>query len=304
MYISSLYDKIEEVLPIVEGYADDHQLYLAFKPSSSNHETAINSMNKCIKIIRSFMLTEQLKINDDKTEFLVIGTPQQLAKIQNLTVTVGNSSITSSSHAKNLGVIFDQHMTMDKHINSVSSKSFHQLIKIRQLRKYLNEKVTLSLVHSFITSSIDYCNNLFYGQPKRILRKLQRIQNSAARVITNSKKYDHITPILETLHWLPVEERIEFKIAVLTYKCMQNVAPSYLCDLIKPYEPSRTLRSIDQKLLIIPRTHTKTLGTKSFYFSAPTVWNSLPLEIRNSETTDIFKQNLKTYLFTMYFRNR
>ena len=301
VYISSLYDTIEEVLPIVEGYADDHQLYISFKPTSGNPEAAVNSMNKCISIIRQYMIKEQLKINDSKTEFLVIGTPQQLEKVQNLSVNVGTSSITPSKSVKNLGIVFDQSMTMEKHINLLSKRSFHQLIKIRQLRKYLDEKTTLSLVHSFITSSIDYCNNLFYGQPKYIIRKLQRIQNAAAKIITNSKKYDHVTPLLETLHWLPVEERIKFKIAKITYNCLKKLAPNYLCALVKPYKPNRTLRSIEQNLLTIPKTNTKTLGNKSFYVAAPTVWNSLPLEIRNSESLDIFKSRLKTYLFNSYF---
>ena len=301
VYISSLYDKIEEFLLIVEGYADDHQLYISFKPSSDNLETAISSMNKCIEIVRKYMLKNQLKINDKKTEFLVIGTPQQLEKISNLTVKVGNSQITPTANAKNLGVIFDQSMTMEKHVNSVSKKAFHQLIKIRQLRKFLDKKATLSLVHSFITSSIDYCNNIYYGQPKYIIRKLERIQNAAAKLITNSKKYDHVTPILKQLHWLPPEKRILFKIAILTYKCLNQLAPDYLCKLIKRYEPARNLRSSEQHLLVIPRTNTKTLGTKSFSVSAPTIWNNLPLKIRQINSQNIFKAKLKTFLFKSHF---
>ena len=103
------------------------------------------------------------------------------------------------------------------------------------------------------------------------------------------------------LHWLPIEKRIEFKTSILTYKCLEGIASDYLYNLIKKYEPERKLRSNDQELLVIPRKATKTLGTKSFYVSAPIIWNSLPLRIRQSNTLDIFKSRLKTLLFESYF---
>ena len=132
---------------------------------------------------------------------------------------------------------------------------------------------------------------------------MQEIQNAAAKIITNSRKYDHVTPILKKLHWLPVEPRIKFKIAIITYKCIKGKAPSYLRSLIKSYKPSRSLRSQEQDLLIVPRTNTKTLGTKAFYFAAPTIWNELPLEVRRAKTSTSFKTKLKTYLFKSHFKD-
>ena len=106
-----------------------------------------------------------------------------------------------------------------------------------------------TLIHAFVTARIDYCNSLLYGQPKCILKRLQSVLNSAARLIHLTSRYEHVTPLLIQLHWLPIEQRITFKIAVITFKALHGVAPSYITDLIKPYAPGRLLRSSNQFLL-------------------------------------------------------
>ena len=133
--------------------------------------------------------------------------------------------------------------------------------------------------------------------PDYQLKRVQRIQNTAARILTRTRKHDHITPVLEALHWLPVVKRIDFKILTLAYKCLHNLAPKYLEDLLEWYTPTRSLRSSDQHLLKVPKTRLKTFGDRSFSKAAPTLWNSLPLPIRSAESLDSFKKQLKTYLF-------
>ena len=105
------------------------------------------------------------------------------------------------------------------------------------------------LVHAFVSSRLDYCNSLLHGSPKYVPQKLQRAQNAAARLIKLSRKYDHITPHLMDLHWLPIEYRIQFKILLLTYKTLNGLAPSYLSDLLQRYAPVRNLRSFSAFLL-------------------------------------------------------
>ncbi len=151
-------------------------------------------------------------------------------------------------------------------------------------------------MHLF-TSRLDYCNSLLSGCSNKSLRTLQIIQNAAARVLTGTKIRDHISPILASLHWLPVKSRIEFKILLLTYKALHGQAPSYLKELIEPYYPSRTLRSQNAGLLVVPLVSKSRLGARAFSHQAPLLWNKLPLRVREADTVNIFKSRLKTFLF-------
>ena len=140
----------------------------------------------------------------------------------------------------------------------------------------MTQEAAEKIIHAFTSSHIDCGNSLLYNLPDYQIERVQRIQNTTARIQTLTKKYDHISPILKSLHWLPVEKRINFKILTLTYKCLHNLAPIYLEELIKPYNPVRNLRSSDQLLLEVPKTRLKIYGDRSFTKAAPTLWNSLP----------------------------
>ena len=137
-----------------------------------------------------------------------------------------------------------------------------------------------------------------FGINNSLITKLQRIQNAAARLIYRRSRYDHITSDLVNLHWLPIKERIDFKLLLLTYKSLHGMVPLYLSELICQYVPSRQgLRSSDASLLAVPRSHLITCGDKAFSVAAPRLWNSLPLRIRHTATCDIFQAELKTHLF-------
>ena len=156
----------------------------------------------------------------------------------------------------------------------------------------------------YISSRLDYCNALFKNMPNYQFEKLQKLQNFAAKVVLKKSYYDHVTPCLIDLHWLPVKFRVDFKIAVLTFKCLNELAPQYLQDLIEIYNPPRALRSKSLKLLKTKTTKYKTLGDRSFSFSAPKVWNDLPVILRMETSLEIFKKNLKTHYFKKaYFSN-
>ena len=301
MYISSLYQVVEKHLPSVHGFADDHQLYLSFKPDSESTSASVKAMEVCVNDVRQWMLTNRLLINDSKTEILLLGTKQQLSKLDISGLAIGEKTIYPAKYVKNLGIIQDEHLKLDKHVSSLSSKSFYQLYKIRKLRKYLTTDATKILLHAFITSNLDYCNSLFYGMPKFLIKKLQRIQNASARVLLKVPKHNHITQILCDLHWLPLQYRIMFKIVLLTFKCLIGKAPDYLRSFIKVYTPGRCLRSNTGVLLDIPRLQTKTLGCRSFEYSAPFLWNNLPLSLRSIKLLDHFKQELKTYYFRLAY---
>jgi hypothetical protein len=188
-------------------------------------------------------------------------------------------------------------MNMEKQVSNICKSANFHLRNIGSVRKNLNNTAASQLVHALITSRLDYCNSLLIGLPDNQINRLQRIQNNAARVVARVKKFEHITPTLKYLHWLPVKCQIEFKTLLLTYRILNGSAPQYLMDLVTPYRPSRSLRSGEKHLLSVPRSNTKSFGDRCFSVSAPKAWNHLPLEIRESENVDIFKRTLKTHLF-------
>ena len=280
-------------------YADDTQVYLSFKPGSiSSEESAFSAIQSCISAIRSWLLTNKLLINDTKTEFLIIGTRQQLSKVQTDSISVGESRISSSKEVRNLGTWLDNTLSMSTQVSKVASSCFYYIYNIRRIRKYLSREVCETLVNSLITSRLDYCNSLLYGCPSSLLARLQRVQNSAARLIYNVSRTFSSSPLLINLHWLPVKHRILFKILLITYKAIHSLAPDYIIQLIQVKSFNHTLRSSNAILLEHPTIKSsKTLGDRAFTLAAPVEWNLLPPSIRNAPSLLLFKKLLKTHLF-------
>ena len=169
------------------------------------------------------------------------------------------------------------------------------------IRRYLSEETSEILVHAFISSKLDKCNSLLYGLPKHLLNGLRSIQNTAARIVTLSKRFDHITPIMFKLHWLRLSYRIHFKILLLVYKCLNGLAPIYLSELLRYSISPRLLRSSSQNFLAVPRSRSKTYGDNAFSVVAPKLWNQLPPELRGATSVDQFRKHLKTYLFKLAY---
>ena len=177
-------------------------------------------------------------LNDDKTEFLIIGSRQQLPNVSIQSINVGQVEVSSVVSARNTGTCFDTHLDMRTHITKTCSSAFYYLYNIRHIRKHLSRESTEKLVHAFISSRLDYCNSLLYGIPEYQTRKLQRVMNASARLIYRAPKFCHITPLLRELHWLPVRARIHYKILLITHKILHGHAPKYLSDLISIQQPS------------------------------------------------------------------
>jgi hypothetical protein len=238
-----------------------------------------------------------LKLNDNKTELLVLSSKHQDEPTLD-SVNIGNDKIASTKQARNIGVVFDSKMTLTTHVNSMTSKAFWQIRNLSQIRKYLDKEASEVFVHAFITSRLDYCNSLLYGLPNVLVKKLQHVQNTAARVVTLTRRREHITPVLKYLHWLPVHQRIKFKILLITFKALNNQAPGYIAELIHLHQPGRNLRSCDKLLLHKPVARSVSYGERAFSIAAPTLWNTLPLQVRQSPSISTFKTRLKSHLFT------
>ena len=198
IYASKLYEVIKNYLPQSHAYADDTQLYLSFNPDlACSQNDAVEAMEQCIQAIRSWMIKDKLRMNDSKTEFMIIGTRKQLNKVNIDGLTVGESSIVPVTSVRNLGSWFDQNLSMIPHINKICKAASFHIYNIRRIRKYLTIEAAHTLVHSIKVPAIH-------------ISKLQRIQDSAARLVCSTPRFNHITPVLFSLHWLPVTYRIEF----------------------------------------------------------------------------------------------
>ena len=303
LYVAGLFKIIDKHLPNAHTYADDTQIYHSFRPDTSlSQDAALKSIENCVADIRAWMLSNRLLINDSNTEFIIIGSKQKMSKININEITVGESTIEPVEAVQSLGLWFDSHMSMDIHIGKVCSKAFRSLYNIRQIRKFLSEDTTKILVHAFVTSHLDYCNSLFYGLPQSQYDRLQRVLNVAARVVCLIPKFDHITPVLIGLHWLPVRYRAIFKILLLVYKALHANVPPYISDLLTPkHIGCYSLRSNEQNLLIVPKKMRKTFGDRAFAKAGPFLWNELPADIREASTVETFKSRLKTFLFKKAF---
>ena len=252
-------------------------------------------------LVHVWMDSNKLFMNADKTELMPAGTSSCLKQLNTSSVPIMGENVVLKSSVKYLGVTIDQTLSMQDHIGDVCRKAFYQLRRIALVRPYLSDSAAARLVTVLVSSRLDYCNSVLAGLPADQINRLQRVQNCAARLVLKKNKREHITPLLFQLHWLPVQFRIQFKLAVFAYRFFENSLPSYLSAAHTAYQPSHSLISSSEKLLKIPKFNLKTVGYRSFSYSAPTIWNSLPLSLRNSPSLPQFKKDLKTYLFRQAF---
>ena len=302
IYVADLFQIIEKHLPEAQGYADDHQVYLSFRPILSTNQTAsVTAIENCVAELRSWMSSNMLMVSDSKTEFLIVGSKQQLERVNIPFIHVGEDQITPVTSVRNLGVIFDSNLKMDMQITKSCQMAYYHLHNIRRIRKFLSQEATCTIIHAFITSRIDYCDSLMNGLPENLIKKLQRVQKTAARLVFNLRKYDRITPALVTLHWLPVKYRIEFKTLLIVFKRLQGKAPTYIQEMITPSKSKRySIRSNEERVLKVPQFKHDTFGKRAFAVYGPLAWNCLPKEIRLCDEIEAFKRNLKTHLFVKF----
>ena len=189
---------------------------------------------------------------------------------------------------------------MRTHVSRTVSACFATLRQIRSIRRSVTRPVLQSLVAALTLTRLDYGCSTMAGLPARQLNRLQSVLNAAARLVYSARKTEHVTPLLRELHWLRVPQRIEFRLAVLTYRCLNGTAPQYLADgLLRVADISSRsrLRSSSTVQLHVPRSKHKTIGDRAFPVAAARVWNSLPSSITSSSSLLQFRRTLKTELF-------
>jgi len=283
-------------------YADDIQLYTDFDPGDPISITlALNQLSCCIDAIKNWLCKNMLKLNDDKTEFLVVTSSHQKRSMLPVSLRVGDKSIKPSDNVRNLGVVFDSQMSMSAHVKSLCASLTYQLRNISRIRRFLDFDTCHLVIRALVLSRIDYGNGLLMGMKKTDVHRLQRIQNWSAKLICQALKHDHATPCLHQLHWLPVGERITFKVLVTIFKCLNHTAPDYLSTSLSLHRPARAgLRSAADTTKLVEHSIIRTLksaDSRSFFYAGPRIWNRLPVSIRESDTLSGFKKALKTYLY-------
>jgi len=280
-------------------YADDTQLYISV--DRRNITTSLEPLDKCTGELEDWFTHNGLALNPSKSEVMFLGTrPQVRAVYQVSNVRIASHEIHPSDNIKNLGVILDSDLTFSKHVDSICKTSCYHIRALRHVKQSIDSQTLKTIACAIVGAKLDYCNSILYGISVSNLNKLQRVQNMLARVVTGTRKFDHITPILKDLHWLPIVQRIEFKMATIVFKVRLQRQPEYLSALVIDYEPVRSLRSEGKNYIHTPRTKT-VLASRRFSSAAPAIWNSLPCDIRSCDELNNFKRKLKTHFFKLAF---
>jgi Reverse transcriptase (RNA-dependent DNA polymerase) len=279
-------------------YADDTQVYGSCLPVACNELQG--RISACINDVADWMSSNRLQLNADKTELIWCISARRQHLIPSGSFTVGANVITPVSTVRDLGIYIDSDLSMRTHVTKTVSACFSSLRQIRSIRRSVTRPVLQSLVASLTLTRLDFGCATLAGLPIRQLNRLQSVLNSAARLIYSRNKSAHVSPLLRELHWLRVRERIDFRLAVLVYRCLNGTAPRYLADELQRvadlHSRSR-LRSATSASLHVPRSSHKTIGDRAFPVAAAKVWNSLPRSVTSQTSLLSFRRALKTELF-------
>ena len=287
-------------------FADDHSVCTTFKPSKLDHKEELDTIatiESTMLDIKSWMDQVRLKLNKAKTEFIYFCWPSQLGKCTTTTIDVNEETTTRSSITKYLGAHLDSALNFKQHIKTKCKATMFNLQCIHATRKYLTRSARNKPMVSLVFSHLDYANTLPGGLPKCSIDQLQQVQNIAAKIVLGKGRYDSSIRCLAELHWLPIQQRIEFKITTLVHKSLHGLAPQYLVDLLTRKIPRREgLWSNDRtSQLEVPATTRETFAARPFSVLGPQLWNTLPDWLQNIDSYSSFKQNLKIFLYRKAF---
>ena len=301
LYVQPIGDIIRKHDLKYHHYADDLQLFCHFPLDAISLSNAVHRIEKCIDELKEWMSANYLQMNDSKSEILPVIPRHKTNMTEGLRVRVGSDYVTAVRHVKNRGVYLDRHLDMTTQVSrTISTCSLH-MRNIAQIRRYLTRPTTERVVNALITSRLDYCNSLLFGTLASNINRLQRLQNSVARLVTRQARRDSVMPLLRELHWLPVHHRVTYKIAELTFKALHvDLSPTYLQQFVQVYTPARSLRSACSYTLVANRSRT-VAGDCTFVHAAATVWNALPVSVTSKDSLLSFKAALKTHLCALAY---
>ena len=280
----------------LSGYADDHVIIHSFYPDDNNINQIIeNDIGK----IKTWMEDNQLKMNDAKTEFIVIGMSGSLRKNTLDHIKIGNTKIQRSSNIKYLGINLDEKLSFKDHIWNRSKKANYNLKLIRSIQKYIDIDSTKMLLCTLVLSQLDYANSLLSRTPKTIIKPYQTVQNFATRVAYKKSRREDVIMCLQQLHWLPVKYRTVFMLLTVAYNAVHRKAPNYLTEKLRKKEYHRTTRQSSSIgiTLDVPPNKKKSFAARGFGYAAAKYWNDIPDNIKTAKDIKNFKSLLKTHFF-------
>ena len=279
-----------------QQYADDAQFFIEL--SSPTCHPDVHQLELGLQHLHNWLCANGLCLNPDKSDAILFGTSKRLQSFSHVTqVNVAGCPVALSNSIVTLGVTLDQCLNLNAHVSAICRSSFFHIKAIRHCRASLPIDVRVTLATALVQSRLDYANSVLLNTTEHNLQKLQRIQNYLAKSIFPVYPPIPSAELVHSLHWLPIKDRINFKVAVLVYGLLNSHQPTYLTDLLSHRPAARTLRSADYQLLDQPRCATA-FGGRAFAVTAPRIWNAIPLDIRSAPSVDAFRRQLKTYLFT------
>ena len=304
-YASMITEVIPPTLELM-GYADNHSIRKPFKPGNTIGNTesdTITIMEDSMHGISKWMNEVRLKLNESKTDFIYFGSKHQLKKCTFDKININSETIQRSDTIKYLGGHLDQNLNLKKHVITKCKAAMMNIRKIRLIRKFLTRDICHQLTLSLAISHLAYSNAILIGCPDTTLSLMQKVQNTAARMILNKHQSYSASECLKQLHWLPIKSRIIYKVLTIVFKCRHGMAPKYLQDLLEAKENRRQgLKSNNKQLLKVPTTTRKTFADRSFSVKGPKLWNDLPDSIRTISSHAEFKKQLKTHLFNTCYK--
>jgi len=303
LYTVDLLSLIESYSLSPHLYADDTQVYGSCSPAAVDAFSL--QVTECVDAIATWMMSNRLQLNPSKTEVLWCATSRRQHQLPKTPMLIDSVPVTPVSCVRDLGIYVDGDLSMRTHVKRAVSCCFAALRQLRQIRRSVPTATFQTLVVALVHSRLDYGNGVLVGIPDYLVQRLQSVLNAAARMTFHLKRSDHITDALVSLHWLRVSERIQFKVAVLTYKVLNGSAPPYLGPLTRVADVPgrRALRSADTHQLVVPSYRLSTVGSRAFPVAAARIWNTLPVNVVSASTVQSFRHKLKSFLFDQSFPN-
>lgn len=271
--------------------------------SAKDALSAVGLMSSATDTLSAWLSSNRLRLNPLKTQFIWLGTRQQLAKLDLNSLSAEFPLISFSTSVRDLGVILDQELTFTKHLSSLSRSCFYHLRQLRVVARSLSASAASTLVHAFVCSRLDYCSSLYTGLPQVRLSSLERVLRSAARLVGSIPRYGSVSSYMHhTLHWLPLRQRIQYRLCCLVWQSILGSAPRYLCSIFTLSSSSTGrsgLRSSSRGDFLVPFARTATMQRRAFSVVGPMAWNDLPPFLRLSPRTHSshFYALLKTFLY-------
>ena len=285
----------------IHMFADDILLYGSSSPQTQ--DVLSSKVSACLDTFLSWFASNRLLLNTEKSNFMWCASKRRSKHMTFNPIRFGNDFVTSVSSLRFLGFQIDNDISFSSQISRTTSTCFSALRQIRSVRRCLPQPLLVSLVNSLVISRLSYCISVLAGTPAAHLRKLKRVLHTSARLIFDSTCLTPASPLLQALQWLPIEARIDFRLALLVSKCRQG-APAYLSRQLVSVSsnPGRSrLRSAASPLLQVPFVRHPTIGGRSFPVAAAKVWNSLPSSLSSNENPAIFKRLLKAHFLSKSF---